>query len=51
MRCYKCGGKMILINQYLDTYLCDTCDFEFDLDGVINEGEFDKQYKPIKINE
>jgi hypothetical protein len=51
MRCYKCGGQMILINQYSDTYLCDTCEFEFDLDGVINEGVYDKQYKDDSSNE
>jgi DNA-directed RNA polymerase subunit M/transcription elongation factor TFIIS len=37
--CPKCGGIMILVDQYADGYMCDTCWYEINLDGVINEGD------------
>lgn len=42
LTCHHCGGNMEIINMYSDHYLCDTCDYEINLDGVINKGIWDR---------
>ena len=51
LTCPHCGGSMEIINIYSDHYLCDTCDYEINLDGVINPGIWDYIEKSNKKHE
>ncbi len=42
MTCPKCGGQLVLIDTYTCTFLCDTCWYEYSNDGIINDGEYNK---------
>lgn len=40
--CPKCGGHLEILDEVNNHLLCDTCDYEYNLYGVINPGTYDE---------
>lgn len=48
MICPKCNGSLEVINMFSDHFLCDTCGYEENLDGVIKE-EYNDEDKETSV--
>jgi hypothetical protein len=42
LACPKCGGHLEILDEVSNHLICDTCDYEYNLYGVISPGTYDE---------